>query len=117
MKKPPALRKGGFSLSRPLGAKANAMPHYIAIVHKDPDSDFGVSFPDFPGCISAGSTLHEAVAMGAEALRGHVALMLEDGVAIPEPSTVEAAMADSNYADGVPVLIAGPGAPRPAQAR
>jgi hypothetical protein len=22
---------------------------YIAIIHKEPNSDFGVSFPDFPG--------------------------------------------------------------------
>jgi len=26
---------------------------YVAIIHKDPDSDFGVSFPDFLGCITA----------------------------------------------------------------
>jgi predicted RNase H-like HicB family nuclease len=30
---------------------------YIAYLHKDRDSDFGVSFPDFPGCITAGKTL------------------------------------------------------------
>ena len=33
---------------------------YIEIIHKDPDSDFGVSFLDFPGCITAGRTLDEA---------------------------------------------------------
>ena len=41
---------------------------YIAIIHKDPNSDFGVSFPDFPGCTSAGRTLDEAKDMAAEAL-------------------------------------------------
>jgi hypothetical protein len=30
---------------------------YIAYLHKDRDSDCGVSFPDFPGCITAGKTL------------------------------------------------------------
>jgi predicted RNase H-like HicB family nuclease len=44
---------------------------YIAIVHKEADSDFGVSFPDFPGCITAGRTLDEAKDMAAEALTGH----------------------------------------------
>ena len=29
---------------------------YIAYLHKDRKSDFGVSFPDFPGCITAGKT-------------------------------------------------------------
>ncbi len=36
------------------------MASYIAAVHKDPDSVFGVSFPDFPGCITAGDTIDEA---------------------------------------------------------
>ena len=45
---------------------------YIAIIHKEPDSDFGVSFPDFPGCITAGRTLDEAKEMALEALdRAH----------------------------------------------
>jgi predicted RNase H-like HicB family nuclease len=33
---------------------------YIAYLHKDKNSDFGVSFPDFSGCITAGSSLEEA---------------------------------------------------------
>jgi predicted RNase H-like HicB family nuclease len=52
--------------------------HYIGIVHKDEASDFGISFPDFPGCISAGRTLEETVVMGREALEGHIGLMADD---------------------------------------
>jgi predicted RNase H-like HicB family nuclease len=44
------------------------MRYYIAVIHKDADSDFGVSFPDLPGCITAGRTLDEARVMAAEAL-------------------------------------------------
>ena len=62
---------------------------YIAYLHKDRNSDYGVSFPDFPGCITAGSTLEEAHKMAAEALALHVAGMREDGEAIPEPSTLD----------------------------
>ena len=36
------------------------MRQFIALIHKDTDSDYGVSFPDLPGVISAGSTLDEA---------------------------------------------------------
>ena len=43
----------------------NAMD-YIAYLHKDRDSDFGVSFPDFPGCVTAGKTLDEAHRVQAE---------------------------------------------------
>ena len=33
---------------------------YIGLVHKDAGSDYGVSFPDRPGCVTAGATLEEA---------------------------------------------------------
>ncbi len=36
------------------------MANYIAIVHKEPKTDFGVSFPGFRGCITAGQTVEEA---------------------------------------------------------
>jgi predicted RNase H-like HicB family nuclease len=62
---------------------------YIAYLHKDKDSDYGVSFPDFPGCITAGSTLEEARRMAAEALAFHIQGMREDGEKIPPPSTLD----------------------------
>ena len=62
---------------------------YIAYLHKEKNSDYGVSFPDFPGCITAGSSLEEARALAAQALAFHVAGMREDGEAIPKPSTLD----------------------------
>ena len=35
------------------------MPHYIALVHKDADSCYGVSFPDVLGVFTAGDTIDE----------------------------------------------------------
>jgi len=85
------------------------MRHYIALVHKDPDSDFGVSFPDFPGCITAGGTIQEAIDMAKEALALHIEGMVEDGDAIPEPSDADAIMADlKNREGGVIVLVSAP---------
>ena len=52
---------------------------YIAFVHKEKGSSYGVSFPDLPGCISAGDTLDEAVANASEDLRGHVRMTEQDG--------------------------------------
>jgi predicted RNase H-like HicB family nuclease len=46
---------------------------YVAYLHKEKASDFGVSFPDFPGCVTAGKTLEEARAMAVEALTMHMA--------------------------------------------
>ena len=33
---------------------------YISLVHKGRDGDYGVSFPDLPGCITAGAALEGA---------------------------------------------------------
>ena len=63
--------------------------YYVALIHKEPDSDYGIMFPDFPGCISAGSSIDEAVRHGAEALAGHVDLMRGDGDPIPSPRSLE----------------------------
>lgn len=81
------------------------MAQYIALIHKDADSDYGVSFPDLPGCISAGATLDEARAMAEEALALHLEGLAEDGEALPEPSSLEAVMNDSVHRDGVAILV------------
>ena len=64
------------------------MRNYIGLIHKDADSDYGVSFPDFPGLITAGTDLDDARAMAEEALALHIEGLAEDGEAIPEPSTL-----------------------------
>lgn len=84
------------------------MRHYIGLIHKEAESDFGISFPDFPGCVSAGSTLDEALAMGREALEGHIEVMAEAGEPIPEPSDVDTVMQDPEHRDGVVVLVPAP---------
>ena len=68
--------------------------NYIAFLHKDRKSDYGVSFPDFPGCVTAGKTFDEARRMAVEALSLHIKGMMEDGEAIPEPSTLDALAKD-----------------------
>jgi predicted RNase H-like HicB family nuclease len=78
---------------------------YIAYLHKDKKSDYGVSFPDFPGCITAGSTLEEARRMAAEALSFHIAGMQEDGVEIPKPSTLDNLQNDPAMKGAVAFLV------------
>jgi len=86
------------------------MRHYIALIHKDANSDYGVSFPDLPGVITAGRTLDEARAMATEALAFHLEGLSEDGEADPEPSTLEEIMAIAENKDGVAVLVDAPAA-------
>jgi antitoxin HicB len=45
------------------------MPHYIALIHKDTDSCYGVSFPDVPGVITGGDTIDEAMQQAVEVLQ------------------------------------------------
>jgi predicted RNase H-like HicB family nuclease len=78
---------------------------YIALLRKDPDSDFGVDFPDFPGCITAGSTLEETRAMAQEALEGHIECMRELRQMIPEPSSLDSIMADPENAEAIPFPV------------
>ncbi len=78
---------------------------YIAYLHKDRDSDFGVSFPDFPGCVTAGRTLEEARRMAAEALALHIAGMIEDGEMVPDPSPLDALANDPDMRGAVAVLV------------
>jgi predicted RNase H-like HicB family nuclease len=78
---------------------------YIAYLHKEGKSDFGVSFPDFPGCVTAGKTLDEARRRAPEALAFHIAGMLEDGEKIPKPSKIEDLVADPARQDAVAFLV------------
>ena len=45
---------------------------YIALIHGDNEPGFGVSLPDFPGCVSDGDTEEEAIRRGREALTFHI---------------------------------------------
>ena len=66
------------------------MKNYIALFKKAGDGDaYGVVFPDFPGCVSAGDTHEEAVRMAHEALAGHVRFLQNSGEKIPKPRTLE----------------------------
>jgi predicted RNase H-like HicB family nuclease len=70
-----------------------------------------VSFPDVPGCISAGDTLEEALANAAEALGGHLALMRKDRDPIPRPRSASAIKSDPELAtdrEGAIVKIVSP---------
>jgi predicted RNase H-like HicB family nuclease len=81
------------------------MRNYIGLIHKDADSDFGVSFPDFAGVVTAGIDLDDARAMAEEALAFHIQGLVEDGEAIPKPSTLEQVMSDPGNPSGVAILV------------
>jgi predicted RNase H-like HicB family nuclease len=82
------------------------MAGYIALVHKDAGTSYGVSFPDVPGCVSAGDTFEEAVSNAAEALAGHFRMMRADGETPHPPRSFEALKRDPDFiADSVDAIV------------
>src|SRR6476620_11626850 len=87
------------------------MPHYIALIHKESDSSYGVSFPDVPGVIAAGASIDEAMHRAAEALE----FAAEDwenrdgSKHFPAPRTIDELRADAEFqedaADAVIVAV------------
>ena len=75
------------------------MTHYIAIIHKEPDSSYGISFPDLPGVIASADSLDTALREAAEAL----AFAAEDweeltGSSFPRPRSLDALQKDDEFA-------------------
>ena len=81
------------------------MVNYIAIIDRD-DGVFGAVFPDFPGCVSSGATLDEAIEGAREALALHAQGMEEDGEALPAPSGFEDIRSSGEFDVGNGVIVA-----------
>src|SRR3954453_9778731 len=100
------LERSRASKNRLASSSGRGRPtEYIAYLHKDKNSDYGVSFPDFPGCITAGSSLEEARRMAVEALAFHIQGMREDGEDIPEASTLDDLRSDPAMKGAVAFLV------------
>ena len=71
---------------------------YLSFIHQESDS-FGVSFPDFPGCISVGESLDDAIHNACEALSFYVECSMQDGDDIPAPRSMTEIVNDPELAD------------------
>lgn len=80
--------------------------NFPIVLHKDPDSDYGVTVPDLPGCFSAGSTVEEAMAMAREAIELYIETLVEEGRQIPAASPIDQLRRDKpDYADGIWAIV------------
>ena len=78
---------------------------YPVIIHKDPDSDYGVTVPDLPGCFTAGDTVDDAIVQAAEAIECHIEGLVLDGETVPIPRNIEFHQKNPDYVDGVWALV------------
>jgi predicted RNase H-like HicB family nuclease/uncharacterized protein (DUF1778 family) len=70
----------------------------VALVHGKPGA-YGISFPDFPGCIAGGDSIDEALRRGRDALDFHVESMMEVGEPMPKIRDIAEIKADREYAE------------------
>ena len=78
---------------------------YPVVLHKDADTDYGVTVPDLPGCFSAGDTVDNALIETIEAIECHIEGLLLDGEYIPAPQSIEFHRNNQDYADGIWALV------------
>jgi predicted RNase H-like HicB family nuclease len=75
------------------------------VLHKDPDSVYGVTVPDIPGCFSAGATVAEALDNVKEALALHFEGLVADGDPLPEALDIDAHINNPDYQGGVWAVV------------
>jgi len=80
---------------------------FIAFIRRQADSDFQVSFPDFPGCVSSGRTIAEATRNAEHALAQQCWRLRHAGLSVPPPSFIHEIGADAR-ADGLLILVPAP---------
>jgi antitoxin HicB len=74
------------------------MPHYIALIHKEHDTCYGVSFPDVAGVVTAGDTIDDAMQKAAQVLE----FAAEDwselkGAEFPRPRSIDDLRSDPQF--------------------
>lgn len=79
--------------------------YYPVVIHKDKDSDYGVTVPDLPGCFTAANSIEEAIAAAKEAIETHIEGMLEDGDPVSIPKSIDVHRNNPDYAGGTWVIL------------
>lgn len=80
--------------------------HYPVVIHKDPDTAFGVIVPDLPGCFSAGDSIEDALSQAEDAVLCHLEAMRLDATVVPLPRSVEQHLQDHpEWREGIWALV------------
>ncbi|MBS0357907.1 MAG: type II toxin-antitoxin system HicB family antitoxin [Proteobacteria bacterium] len=80
---------------------------YVALVQraKKKNADYGVFFPDFPGCVFGGKTLDKALENAREGLIFHIEGLVSAGERLPKPTSLEKIKSNPEYKDATSSLI------------
>ncbi|KGF68854.1 hypothetical protein LL06_14115 [Hoeflea sp. BAL378] len=89
------------------------MAYYIALIHKEPESGYGISFPDVPGVTVVADTLDEAMREAGVAL----GFVFEDWRgALPTPRTLDTLRRDPEFLEHSADAVVAAVTPAPAVA-
>ncbi len=78
---------------------------YPIVIHKDPETSYGVTVPDLPGCFSAGDTIEEAMKNAVEAIECHVEGILLDDEILPVAKQIQEHMSEPDYQGGIWAMV------------
>jgi predicted RNase H-like HicB family nuclease len=78
---------------------------YPIVIHKDPETSYGVTVPDLPGCFSAGESIEDALKNAVEAIECHVEGILLDNEDLPVGKTIEEYLAEPEYQGGTWAIV------------
>ncbi|MCP4135212.1 MAG: type II toxin-antitoxin system HicB family antitoxin [bacterium] len=79
--------------------------NYPVVIHKDKNSDYGVTVPDLSGCFSAGKTMEEAIENAREAILCHVEGLIMDVDPVPSPTSIENHKDNPLYKNGIWAIV------------
>jgi len=80
---------------------------YVALIHKvkKKGADYGVIFPDFPGCVFGGPSVDKALENAREGIIFHIEGLLDNSELLKKPTSLEKIKANSEYKEATPSLI------------
>ncbi|QCI68841.1 type II toxin-antitoxin system HicB family antitoxin [Phreatobacter stygius] len=85
-------------------AKEACVSAIVALIH-GVEGAYGISFPDFRGCVSGGTTVDEALRRGAATLASHIEAMSANGDPLPMIRDMAAITADPDLAEDIAEAI------------
>ena len=65
-----------------------SLPYRLEVIPDPDEGGYVVRYPDLPGCLSVGNTMHEALENAEDAKREWIIAALEEGVRIEEPESL-----------------------------
>ncbi|MFV3319071.1 type II toxin-antitoxin system HicB family antitoxin [Pseudomonas sp. NY15374] len=78
---------------------------FPVVLHKDIDSDYGVTVPDVPGCFSAGVSAAQALDNVQEALALHFEGLVADDEPFPQAQEIDVHVANPDFAGGIWAVV------------